>query len=127
MAASGATRRAVAKSAKSGGSLLGDIGRQARASVANRKAKQTRNGPKASETDHLQDDQFTGRHHAPSSMGSSKKNASGSMSAASTGRHSLSNGKVGRRGSYSREADVAGGYKDSVGSGYKGKHRKTGA
>jgi len=97
--------------------------------AASRKALATRNGPKSSETDHLQGKQFSGlggRHHAPASQGA-HKNAYGSMSDASTGRHSLNNGQVGRRGSYSRERDVAGAYKDSVGTARVGKHRKPGA
>ena len=95
--------------------------------AAARKSVATRNGPKASETHHLQSDQFGGKHHAPSNSTSVAKNNSGSMSAPSTGRHSLANGKVGHRGSYDREHDVAGGYKDMVGAGRVGKHRKPGA
>lgn len=82
---------------------------------------------KLKETRHLQPDQFKGRHHAPTNSSSVMKNNAGSMSAPSTGKHSLMNGKVGRRGGYNREKDIAGGYKDSVGAGYKGKHRKQGA
>lgn len=117
-----AQHKRVARALKKGANPIAGFG------SASRRALATRNGPKAQETDHLQAQQFPsgGKHHASSAQGASK-NAYGSMSDASTGRHSLSNGQVGRRGSYSREKDVAGAYKDSVGSGYTGKHRKPGA
>lgn len=57
------------------------------AAALKRKAMSTRNGPKVSETDHLQPQQFSsnggrnrepvGRHAAKSSMTSAKKNAYG--------------------------------------------------
>jgi len=117
-----ASSKRLSRALKSGKSPIAGMG------AVSRKALATRNGPKASETDHLQTAQFpSGRHHAPSAKGASK-NAYGSMSDPSTGRHSLNNGPTGMHsGSYSRERDVAGAYKDSVGSGYVGKHRKPGA
>lgn len=108
------------KALKSGPSKVGAKARAAASALRGAGAQ------KAPETRHLQTQQFGGKHHAPSAQGA-KKNAYGSMSDPSIGRHSLSNGQVGRRGSYSREKDVAGAYKSSVGSGYTGKHRKPGA
>ena len=116
-----ATHKRVARALKAGRNPIAGFG------AASRRALATRNGPKSSETDHLQGDQFGGKHHAPSNPTSVSKNNVGSESAASTGRHSLNNGQVGRRGSYNREKDVAGAYKDSVGAGRVGKHRKPGA
>ncbi len=121
-----AAHKRVARALKKGRNPIAGFG------AVSRRALATRNGPKSSETDHFQPDQFAGfsglggRHHAPSAQGAAK-NAYGSMSDPSIGRHSLNNGPVGRRGSYSREKDVAGAYKDSVGTGYVGKHRKPGA
>jgi len=114
-----AAHKRVARALKKGANPIAGFG------AVSRRALATRNGPKASEKDHLSPDLF-GKHHA-SSYQSARKNNYGSMSDPSTGRHSLNNGQVGRRGSYSREKDVAGAYKDMVGSGYTGKHRKPGA
>lgn len=115
-----AANKRVARALKAGRNPIAGFG------AASRRALATRNGPKSSETDHLQDKQFSGRHHASPAQ-SARKNAYGSTSDASTGRHSLNNGQVGRRGSYSKERDVAGAYKDMKGAGYKGSHRKPGA
>jgi hypothetical protein len=132
MAASAATRRAVAKSARGGGSLLGDIARKA---ANSRKSKPTRSGPKASETDHLSDQQFTGKHHAPSSSSSVEKNVSTSMNSPAKGRHARRSetgpkhkAKSSPRAEESNYMhDLKGAVKDRQGTGYVGKHRKTGA
>ena len=65
-----ATSKRLSKQVKSGKSnITGFGGVVAKA----RKAAQTRNGPKMSETDHLQPDLFKGKHHAPSNATSVRK------------------------------------------------------
>jgi hypothetical protein len=91
------------------------IGAKARAAANNlaglehseANVKSTRTGAKASETDHLQTQQFGGKHHA-SSAASAVKNAYGSMSAMSSGKRSAENsGYVGKhRGAYSPDVDA---------------------
>lgn len=101
------------------------IGAKARAAAGSVKAKQaqsrlgglwsatrshpmsTRNGPKAPETDHLRPDQFAGRHHAPSSYKSAKRNAEGGSYG---GKHAaeLSVHTPKHSGAYDHWRDVAG-------------------
>lgn len=83
------------------------IGAKARAAA--RTVVRTRSDIKARETDHLRPDQFAGRHHAPSSMTSVRKNNAGGES---TGRHAVGNagGYVGkhRAAAHDHWKDIAG-------------------
>jgi len=114
-----AQHKRVARALKKGANPIAGFG------AASRRALATRNGPKSSEKDHLSE-QFGGKHHAPSAQGASK-NAYGSMSDPSRGRHSLNNGRIGHRGSYSPSKDLMGADMDNMGRGRVGKHRKPGA
>jgi hypothetical protein len=100
-------------------------------------ASPERNGPKLSETEHLQPDQFKGKHHAPSSSGSVAKNNAGSSGggkhsagapiyaalAKSTGVHVAEKPKA--SSAPVRKSATAADLNAKMSSGYVGKHRKT--
>jgi hypothetical protein len=113
-----AAQKRNARAQAKGKSVIGDIGKAVRSSV-----KPTRNGPKATEKDHLRSDEFSGaKHVSSSSYSSAKKNVSARSDTPSTGRHSKEAGYIGkhRAPEHDHDKDLAGVIKNG---GYSyGKH-----
>lgn len=92
------------------------VGSKARAAA--RAFKATRNGPKASETVHLQSQQFSGGKHAsPSNSASVTKNVSIPMDSRNTGKHAPYEGK------HSAKSNMTSVNKNNKGTDYIGKRR----
>lgn len=101
MAAKVTSSKHLARQLKVGQNPIAGFGAAAR-----RKVAATRNGPKATETDHLRPDQFAGgRHRAPSNSYSVGKNVSTPMNSRNTGRHAPYEGK--HRGGEDHWKDVS--------------------